>query len=54
VLLDDPHGLLTGEGRTVRYVRVLAPGDPPAEQLVELIDAAVLAGTPGRQRPAAG
>ena len=52
VLLADPHGLLSGEGRTVRYVRVEAPGDPPAERLVELIDAAVLVGTPGRRRPA--
>jgi hypothetical protein len=53
VLLDDPHGLLSGEGRTVRYVRVETPGDPPPERLVELIDAAVLVGTPGRRRPAA-
>jgi hypothetical protein len=52
VLLDDPHGLLSGEGRTVRYVRVQAAGDPPAERLVELIDAAVLVGTPGSRRPA--
>jgi len=43
VLLDDPHGLLEGDGRSVRYVRVAAPGEPPAERLVELIDAAVLA-----------
>jgi hypothetical protein len=54
VLLQDPHGLLSGEGRTVRYVRVQTPGDPPAERLVELIDAAVLVGTPGRGRRAAG
>ena len=53
VLLDDPHGLLSGEGRTVRYVRVEAPGDPPAEWLVELIDAAVLVGSPGPRGPAA-
>jgi hypothetical protein len=52
VLLDDPHGLLSGEGRTVRYVRVQAAGDPPAERLVELIDAAVLVGIPGSRRPA--
>jgi hypothetical protein len=52
VLLDDPHGLLSGEGRTVRYVRVEAAGDPPAERLVELIDAAVLVGAPRRRRPA--
>jgi hypothetical protein len=52
VLLEDPHGLLSGEGRTVRYVRVQAPGDPPAERLVELIDAAVAVGTPSRRRPA--
>ncbi len=45
VLLDDPHGLLRGDGRTVRWVQVTTPGDPPADQLVELIDAAVLAGT---------
>jgi Domain of unknown function (DU1801) len=51
VLLDDPHGLLGGEGRTVRYVRVEVPGDPPAERLVELIDAAVLAGSPGPRDP---
>jgi hypothetical protein len=51
VLLDDPHGLLSGEGRTVRYVRVELPGDPPAERLVALIDGAVLAGTPGRRDP---
>jgi hypothetical protein len=31
---------------------VEAPGDPPAERLVELIDAAVLVGTPGRGRTA--
>jgi len=53
VLLDDPHGLLSGEGRTVRYVRVEVPGDPPAERLVELIDAAVLVGSPGPPGPAA-
>jgi hypothetical protein len=53
VLLADPHGLLSGEGRTVRYVRVQAPGDPPAERLVELIDAAVAVGAPSRRRPAA-
>jgi hypothetical protein len=45
VLLDDPHGLLRGDGRTVRWVQVTTPGDPPADRLVELIDAAVLAGT---------
>jgi hypothetical protein len=50
VLLDDPHGLLHGGGRTVRWARVRAPGDPPAERLVELIDAAVLVGS---ARPAA-
>jgi hypothetical protein len=45
VRLDDPHGLLSGDGRTVRWVRVTTPGDPPADRLVELIDAAVLAGS---------
>jgi hypothetical protein len=54
VLLADPHGLLSGEGRTVRYVRVAAPGDPPAERLVELIDDAVLVGSPGRRRRGGG
>ena len=47
VLLPDPHGLLVGDGRTVRWVPVRTPGDPPAERLVELLDAAVLAGSPG-------
>jgi hypothetical protein len=46
VLLHDPHGLLEGEGRTVRWVRVRRPGDPPADRLVELLDAAVQAGAP--------
>jgi hypothetical protein len=50
VLLDDPHGLLDGDGRTVRWVQVRVLGDPPAERLVELIDAAVLVGSaPGRR-----
>ena len=40
--LADPHGLLTGTGRQVRQVDVRAPGDPPAELLVELIDAALV------------
>lgn len=44
VLLDDPHGLLHGDGRTVRWAHIRAPGDLPAERLVELIDAAVLVG----------
>ena len=39
--LPDPHGVLTGEGRQVRYVEVPGPGDPPADRLVDLIDAAV-------------
>ena len=45
VLLDDPAGLLEGDGRTVRWVRVTTPGEPPADRLVQLIDAAVLAGS---------
>ena len=40
-LLPDRHGLLAGGGRQVRYVEVRAPGDPPAELLVDLIDAAL-------------
>ncbi|MDQ4069428.1 MAG: DUF1801 domain-containing protein, partial [Actinomycetota bacterium] len=43
--LADPHRLLTGTGRQVRSVEVRAPGHPPAERLVELIDAALA--TPG-------
>jgi hypothetical protein len=42
--LDDPHGLLDGDGRTVRWVHVTTPGNPPADRLVELVDAAVQAG----------
>lgn len=38
--LQDPHGLLTGSGSQVRYVDVGAPGDPPADLLGRLIDAA--------------
>jgi hypothetical protein len=55
VLLDDPHGLLRGDGRTVRWVPVRAPGEPPAGRLVELLDAAVQAGTavPAPARPRA-
>jgi hypothetical protein len=45
VVLDDPDGLLEGDGRTVRWVRVTTPGEPPADRLVQLIDAAVLAGS---------
>ena len=45
VLLHDPHGLLHGDGRTVRWVSVRAPGDPPADRLIELLDAAVQAGS---------
>ncbi|HEX2048242.1 MAG TPA: NTP transferase domain-containing protein [Acidimicrobiales bacterium] len=40
--LPDPRGLLSGEGRQVRYVDVRTPGDPPADLLVELIDAALV------------
>jgi molybdopterin-guanine dinucleotide biosynthesis protein A len=40
--LPDPHGLLTGTGRQVRYVDVRAPGDPPADLLIELIEAALV------------
>ncbi|HTE67573.1 MAG TPA: hypothetical protein VK942_02255 [Actinomycetes bacterium] len=47
VLLDDPHGILDGHGRTVRWVHVRTPGHPPADRLVELIDAAVLVGSAG-------
>jgi hypothetical protein len=53
VLLDDPHGLLQGDGRTVRWVHVRTPGHPPADRLVELLDAAVQAG-PAVRRPARG
>lgn len=47
-LLRDPHRLLRGTGRQVRYVEVLGPGDPPAELLVELVDAAVELRSPNR------
>ncbi|MGH9266111.1 MAG: NTP transferase domain-containing protein [Acidimicrobiales bacterium] len=40
-LLADRHRLLRGTGRRARYAEVLGPGDPPAELLVELVDAAV-------------
>jgi hypothetical protein len=39
--LPDPHGVLTGAGRTVRWVPVLPGAAPPTEALVELIDAAL-------------
>lgn len=39
--MPDPHGLLTGSGSQVRHVQVRAVGDPPAADLVELIDAAL-------------
>lgn len=42
VRLPDAHGLLTGTGSRVRYVEVRAPGDPPADLLVGLIDAALV------------
>ena len=38
--MPDPRGLLTAGGRQVRYVAVRAPGDPPADHLVELIETA--------------
>jgi molybdopterin-guanine dinucleotide biosynthesis protein A len=47
-LLPDPDGLLTGEGRQVRHVDVGAPGQPPADLLIELIDTAATLGDPGR------
>ena len=40
--LPDPHRLLAGGGRQVRYVDVRAAGDPPAHLLVELLDAALV------------
>ena len=45
VELEDPDGLLEGDGRTVRWDRVTTPGEPPSDRLVQLIDAAVLAGS---------
>jgi hypothetical protein len=45
VELEDPDGLLEGDGRTVRWARVTTPGEPPSDRLVQLIDAAVLAGS---------
>jgi molybdopterin-guanine dinucleotide biosynthesis protein A len=39
--LADPRGLLEGSGRQVRHVEVRKVGRPPADHLVELIDAAV-------------
>lgn len=47
-LLADPHRLLRGSGRQVRHVEVLRPGDPPADLLVELVDAAVEVRSPNR------
>ena len=35
--LPDPHRLLEGRGRQVRYVPVSRPGDPDEEVLVELL-----------------
>ena len=51
VRLPDPHGLLRGSGRQVRYVAVQAVDDPPAAHLVELIDAAVELGSAAPEAP---
>jgi molybdopterin-guanine dinucleotide biosynthesis protein A len=52
-LLADPRGVLRGRGRQVRHVDVRSPGDPPADLLVELVDAAVelRSGPPPLQAP---
>src|SRR5262245_39851730 len=40
--LPDPHGLLEGAGRRVRYLRFTpASGSPSQERLVEFLDLAV-------------
>jgi hypothetical protein len=41
VLLPDPDGLLTSEAAQVRYLRVRTMADAPAQQVGELIEAAI-------------
>jgi hypothetical protein len=41
VLLPDPEGLLTGQGKQVRYVNIRQPEDIRAEAIRQLIQAAL-------------
>lgn len=41
VSLPDPHGLLQGSGKALRHVKVIKPEDIRADEITQLIQAAV-------------